>query len=95
MRSFLKIKPSRNGKVILSFTDIGISCPSSEFLTSQICLNAISKNKILTKCSGFTVYEPEHEILELITLFSSEASGKPAQRCRLTIPSKLVYKRFG
>ena len=38
MRSFVKIKPSRNGKITLSFTDIRISCPSREFLTSQICL---------------------------------------------------------
>ena len=38
MRSFVKIKPSRNGEITLSFTDIGISCLSREFLTSQICL---------------------------------------------------------
>ena len=38
MQSFVKIKPSRNGKITLSFTDIGKSYPSREFLTSQICL---------------------------------------------------------
>ena len=32
------VRVSRNGKITLSFTDIGISCPSREFLTSQICL---------------------------------------------------------
>ena len=31
MRSFVKIKSLRNGKIILSFTDIGKSCPSREF----------------------------------------------------------------
>ena len=31
MRSFVKLKPSRNVKITLSFTDIGISCPSREF----------------------------------------------------------------
>ena len=38
MRSFVKIKPSRNGDITLSFTDIGKSCPSHDFLTWQICL---------------------------------------------------------
>ena len=38
MRSFVKLKPSRNGKITLSFTEIGISCPKREFLTSQICV---------------------------------------------------------
>ena len=37
-RSFVKLKPSRRGKITLSFTDIGISCPSRDFITSQICL---------------------------------------------------------
>ena len=35
MRSFVKIKPSRNSKSFLSFTDIGKSCPSRDF---EICL---------------------------------------------------------
>ena len=38
MRSFVKIKSSRNGEITLSFTDIGKSCPSCEYLTPQICL---------------------------------------------------------
>ena len=29
---------SRNGEITLSSSDIGKSCPSREFLTSQICL---------------------------------------------------------
>ena len=35
---FAKLKPWRNGKITLSFIDIGISCLSHEFFTSQICL---------------------------------------------------------
>ena len=31
MQNFVKIKPSGNGEIILSFTDIGKSCPSHEF----------------------------------------------------------------
>ena len=38
MRSLVKIKPSQNGEIILLFTDVGKSCPSCEFLTSQTCL---------------------------------------------------------
>ena len=38
MRSFVKIKPSRNGKITLSFIEIGKSCLNREFFTSLICL---------------------------------------------------------
>ena len=31
VRSFVKIKSSRNGEITLSFTDIGKACPSLEF----------------------------------------------------------------
>ena len=41
MRSFVKINPSRNGKINLSFTDFHISCPIREFPTSQICLSIL------------------------------------------------------
>ena len=34
--TFVKLKPSRNKS--LSFTDIGKSCPSREYLTWQVCL---------------------------------------------------------
>ena len=56
MRSFVKINPSRNDKITLSFIDIGISCLSREFFTSLICLDAIRENKILAKISESTVY---------------------------------------
>ena len=54
-RSFGKMKSSRNGEIILSFTDIGKSCHSRDFFTSQICFNAIHENKIFAKISEFTV----------------------------------------
>ena len=38
MRSFVKIGPSRNNEIPLSFTDVGKSCHSREFSKSQICL---------------------------------------------------------
>ena len=57
MRSFAKIKPSRNGEITLLFTDIGKSCPSHEFFNfANMSFNAIRENKILTKISEFTVY---------------------------------------
>ena len=40
----------------MSFTDIGKSCTSHEFLTSQICLlNVTRENKIIAEISEFTV----------------------------------------
>ena len=38
MRSFVKIKPSRSGKITLSFIDIGKVYLSRDFFTSLICL---------------------------------------------------------
>ena len=38
MRSFVKIKPSRNGEITLTFIDMAKSCLSREFFTSLICL---------------------------------------------------------
>ena len=48
MQSFVKIKPSQNGEITLSFTNIGKSCPSREFLMSQMCLLTLfTKTKLL------------------------------------------------
>ena len=58
MRNFMKIKSSRNGGIILMFTDIGEKCSIREFQTSQICFSAIRENKMLTEISEFTVYQP-------------------------------------
>ena len=38
MRSFVRTKPSRNGKITLLFSDVGKSCLSREIFTSLICL---------------------------------------------------------
>ena len=38
LRSFMKIKLSRNGEIRLLFTYEGKSCPSRKFLTWQMCL---------------------------------------------------------
>ena len=54
MRSFVKIKSSRNGGITLSFTDEGKSCQSL-ISTPQICLLTLMKNKILAEISEFTV----------------------------------------
>ena len=59
MRSFVKIKPSRNGKITLSFIDIGKSCLSREFFTSLICLSMLfAKIKFSRKFPNlqYTVY---------------------------------------
>ena len=51
MRSFVKIRPSRNGEITLSLTYKGKSCLSCEFPTSQICiLRLFVKIKFSRKC---------------------------------------------
>ena len=62
MRSFMKIKPSRNDEITLSFTDMGKFCHCHEFLVANMSLNPIRENKILAK--KFRIYsirkEPKH-----------------------------------
>ena len=56
MRSFVKIKFSRNGEITLSLTDISKPCPKSQyFYTANMSFNAIRENKILAKISEFAV----------------------------------------
>ena len=50
-RNFVKIKPSRNGVIILSVTD-----EVANFNVANMSFNAIRENKILTKLCEFTVY---------------------------------------
>ena len=64
IQSFMKIKPSQNGKITLSFTDICKSYLSCEILTSQKCLNATRENKILPKKSEFPESCQEKNIKE-------------------------------
>ena len=53
MRSFVKIKSSRNGEIVLSFTDKGKSCELIvvNFYAANMSFNAIGENKILAKVS--------------------------------------------
>ena len=44
MRSFAKIKPSRNGEITMAFTDTGKSCPIRLFV-ANMSFNAIRGNK--------------------------------------------------
>ena len=57
MRSFVKIGPSRNGEITMSFTDVGKSCPSREFYNViNMSFGAFRENKILAKFFEFTVF---------------------------------------
>ena len=78
MRSFVKIKPLQNGKITLSFIDIGKPWLSRDFFTLLICLlNANRKNKILTKISESTVSN-KHCLLALFhTIWLSLAEIVP------------------
>ena len=57
-----EIKPSRNGEITLSFTDVGKLCLSLKFFkVASISFKAIHENKILPKISEFKtslVYYP-------------------------------------
>ena len=55
MRSFVKIKSSRSGEIILSFTDIHNHAIVAIFYAPNMSFNAIPENKILAKISEFTV----------------------------------------
>ena len=58
MRSFVKIKPSRNSKVTLSFIEIGKSCLNRQFLhIINMSFKAIREIKILAKISESTVID--------------------------------------
>ena len=52
MRSFLKIKASRNDEITLSSTDVGKSYPIRDFLTS----NANREIRVLAKMSDLAVF---------------------------------------
>ena len=55
---FRENKPSRNGKITLSFIDTVKYCLSPEFFTSLIMsFNAIRENKILAKISESIVFK--------------------------------------
>ena len=64
MPSFVKMKPSPNGKITMSFIDIGKTCLSRDFFhITNMSFNAIRENKILAKISESTVpNEPRHMI---------------------------------
>ena len=56
MRSFVKIKSSRNGEITPSFTDEGESSQSCEFLHRKyVFFYVILEKRILAKISEFTV----------------------------------------
>ena len=52
---FCENKIIPKNKITLSFTDIGKSCPSSDFSVANMYFNAIRENKILVKTSGFAL----------------------------------------
>ena len=53
--AFVKNKPSRNGKISLSFIYIGKSTLVANFYITNMSFNAIRENEILAKISESTV----------------------------------------
>ena len=64
MRSFTKIRPSRNGKITLSFIDnyTGKSCLSREFFTSLICLLMLFPKIKFSRKFPNLQYEPQNTV---------------------------------
>ena len=86
MRSFVKINSALNTEITLSFTDLGKSCPSREFLISQICmLTLFAKNKILARISGFTVRQCNTDVTVFLS-FSTAIEG-------MSFSALLTHKR--
>ena len=56
MRSFVKIKLTRIGDIILTFTVRVNHALFAIFYVANVSFNAIRENKILGKISEFTVY---------------------------------------
>ena len=54
-RNFVKINPSRNEKITLSFTDLVNHALVTIFIEVNISFNAVCVNKTLTKIFEFTV----------------------------------------
>ena len=60
MRSFVKLKSSRNGGITLSYTDEGNSVIVTNFYVANRSFNTICEKQILPKTSEFTVFDNEY-----------------------------------
>ena len=67
MRSFVKVKSLQNGETIRSFTDLGKSCPSREFSTSQICLSTLFAK--IKSSQKFRIYSNHIDSLYAVFFF--------------------------
>ena len=96
MQSLVKIKSLRNGEITLSFTDIGKSCPSSEFLPSQVCLLALFRKKYSHE--NFWIYS-KHNILNAFIFQSclsvskaTDPGSTSCEKAKFLINSDLLYE---
>ena len=87
MRSFVKIKPSRNGKITLSFIDIGKSCLSRAriFHVTNMSFNAIRENKILVEISESTVLWAKMLSIMYLQTFDQSILHTPVSRAHPAI----------
>ena len=75
MRSFVKIKSSRNGEIILSFTDIGtfVHHAAVAIFTSQICLLTLfAKVKFSRKFPNLQYMQRNNELTFTPNLVAAE-----------------------
>ena len=81
MPSFTKVKSLRNGKITLLFTNVGKSCSSCQFLTSQICILTLLAKIKFSKISELT----RVKVFRIIYLLSSSGPCKE-KRISLLFP---------
>ena len=88
MRSFVKIKPSGNGKITLrlSFIDIGKSCLNREFFTSLMCLlMQCAKIKFSRKFPNL-----QYHLNPNCDYFPGTSDGSPQTSAQTVIPAPVT-----
>ena len=64
MRRFVKIKPSRNGEITLSFMDVNHAPIAIFFYFANMSFKVLRENKIIAKISEITVALRDHRTVK-------------------------------
>ena len=90
MRSFVKIKPSRNDKLTLSFINTGKSCIKRDFFTSLMCLLKLFANIKFSRKFPNLQYIASKSKHHLNIFFSGgfhvRFPSKEEKKCKIPLP---------
>ena len=64
LRRFVKIKPSRNGEITLSFMDVNHASIAIHFYFANMSFNVLRENKIIAKISEITMTLRDHRTVK-------------------------------